>query len=165
MPDGRVWVTTQGSVAARDGTGAISFEFPSQLLALDPASGALDVLHTSTPIPGAGFTSLLGLVHVPASGRVFATDFAGALLEFSRAGELVRRIALADAGKVRIGNLVHHDGALFITGFDPGSLDGFVLKVPLVDGALPGTASAAPRHIDDPIHLRRPVGIAVLPPP
>ena len=165
MPDGRIWITTQGSVAARDGTGAVSFEFPSQLLALDPASGGVEVLHTSTPITGAGFTSLLGLVRVPDSGHVFATDFAGALLEFSGAGELLGRIALVGDDPVRIGNLVHHDSALLVTGFDAENLDGFVLKVPLVDGALPDPGSVARRYIDDPMHLRRPVGIAVIPPP
>lgn len=163
-PDGKLWLTTQGTVAARDGTGTIKYQFPSQLLELDLSSNSMRVLYTSRgdDVNGFGFSSLLGLLYLPKRKLIFSTDFAGALLQFSEAGELIDRYPLRLAATTRLGNLTYHGDFLYMPAFDDKTQDGVIYRINLNELNSKKPHSFEP-WIVDPINLRRPIGITVLP--
>ncbi|MFT7221462.1 MAG: hypothetical protein ACI8Z1_003084 [Candidatus Azotimanducaceae bacterium] len=163
-PHGKLWLTTQGTVAARDGTGTIEYLFPSQLLELDLSSNSMRVLYTSRgdAVTESGFSSLLGLLYLPKRKLIFATDFAGALLQFSDAGELIHRYPMRLGPTTRLGNLAHYGDFLYIPAFDDKTEDGVIYRINLNELNSQKSLSFKP-WIVDPINLRRPIGITVLP--
>lgn len=167
-PAGRLLVTTQGSVAARDGTGDIAYRFPSQILDYDPATGAHRVFATpgarDDTDPPSGFSSLLGLAGASDGTGILVTDFANGLLHFSFAGELLS-VTPTRIGANHAGNLALHAGQIYVPVFDAKTLDGAILRLP-EPTASPSTTPASDASpstvkpwVNDPRHLRRPVGI------
>ena len=125
-PDGKLYVTTQGSVA--DGLGGISYKFDSQVLRYDLASKSGEVFAPAPkPTPGGGgYISLLGLA-VGTDGLLYTTDFAGGIRSYDRTTKaLVKTI---DTGKMfggtiatTVGNLVFgKDGSLYAPIFNSNS--------------------------------------------
>jgi sugar lactone lactonase YvrE len=160
-PAGRLLVTTQGSVAARDGTGAIAYRFPSQILDYDPATGAHRVFATPGPRddtdPPSGFSSLLGLATASDGAGFHVTDFANGLLHYAFTGELLG-VTSTRTGSNQAGNLALHAGQIYVPVFNAKTLEGAILRLPEA-----GTETPAQIWVDDPNHLRRPVGVFVLP--
>lgn len=119
--DGALYVTTQGSVA--DGQGGISYQFDSEVLRYDVATGAGSVVATGlAPFPSGGYVSLLGVAFGP-DGLLWTSDFAGGVRSFDAAtGTLVQSIELdglfgAGTGSV-VGNFAFGgDGALYASVF------------------------------------------------
>jgi len=161
MADGRLWVTTQGSVALRDGTGEVEFRHDSRLLAIDPRDGTIAPLVVPRATGGASFVSLLGIATAADGQRVFVSDFAGSVLELTPDGRVVARYEVTGATELRLGNLTVFDHTLYVAGFEADSHDGFVLAVPLEDLEPPGHSLHFAPRIRDRAVLRRPVGIAV----
>lgn len=164
-PDGKLLVTTQGSVAARDGTGKIAYRFPSQILEYDPQSGAHRVFATPGPrddtTPPSGSSSLLGLAAAADGAGVLVTDFSNGLLHFAYSGELLS-VASTRIGANYVGNLALHAGNAYVPVFDAKTRDGAILRL-TEPATLPAAAGAPSPWVNDARHLRRPVGIFVLP--
>ena len=125
-PDGKMYVTTQGSVA--DGLGGISYKFDSQVLRYDVATKVGEVFAPAPkPTPGGGgYVSLLGLANGP-DGLLYATDFAGGIRSYDRTTKaLVKTI---DTGKLfggtiatTVGNLTFgKEGMLYAPIFNSNS--------------------------------------------
>ncbi len=160
-PDGKLYVTTQGSVA--DGLGGISYKFDSQVLRYDLATKAGEVFAPApTPTPGGGgYVSLLGLA-VGTDGLLYTTDFAGGIRSYDRTTKaLVKTI---DTGKLfggtiatTVGNLVFgKDGSLYAPIFNAdktGAVANGVAKCSVGSGSceLLGSSNTS---------LARPIGIA-----
>lgn len=119
--DGALYVTTQGSVA--DGSGGISYQFDSQVLRYDLATGTGSVLVTGlSPFPSGGYVSLLGVATGP-DGRLYTRDFAGGIRSFDAAsGALLQSIELNNLFGPGTGSVVGNfdfgaDGALYAAVF------------------------------------------------
>ncbi len=164
-PDGKLYVTTQGSVA--DGSGGISYKFDSQVLRYDLA-GKVGEVFAPAPMPtpgGGGYISLLGLATGP-DGLLYTTDFAGGIRSYDRTTKaLVKTI---DTGKLfggtiatTVGNLIFaKDGSLYVPIFNAdktGVVANGVAKCSISVGSceLLGTSNTS---------LVRPIGIATAAP-
>jgi|GEM_PF-5856978 len=150
-------VTTQGSIALQNGTGDIEFSFPSQLLLV--RNDTIIPIFTGSNEP-AGFTSLLGIAPVPDKDCFLVSDFAGSLLQFSRSGELVRKKRLGSNKYSRLGYPTYYQGLIYVAAFDDKTEDGAIFRFSWEDWEADGPLDAVP-WIDDPVRLRRPIGIAV----
>jgi len=181
-PDGRLLVTTQGSVAVPgddNGDGIVSpGEFvpdfsaglPSQILSFDIGTGAASVLvDSATPLPGSfGFVSFLGLAIGP-NGELFTTDFANGIRVYDiNTGALQNTIATdytSDPGGFSsnfIGNLAFAGNTLFVTGFDfSQNNQGAILRYDALTGLpLPSGSNRDAVFVPTNSNLQRPIGIA-----
>ncbi|NER80578.1 MAG: PEP-CTERM sorting domain-containing protein, partial [Leptolyngbya sp. SIO1D8] len=162
-PDGGLYVTTQGSVAA-NGQPDFSAGFPSQVLRYDITTGVGDVF-ISQPEPLFGFISFLGLATGPEDGNLYVSDFANGLrrYDFTTGNE----IGVFDTNYTgsfantsnRIGSLAFGpDKDLYTVGFDftlagnPGTL----LKFDVNSGERTIVAGNQPT-------LERPIGLVFRP--
>jgi sugar lactone lactonase YvrE len=182
-PDGRLFITTQGSVTDQ-ATGVVSFGAPSEVLACELATAAC-VIFAPQPEPSPeslGFVSLLGVEFTPACLKAAAhpkcelwvSDFANGIRRYSPAGALLETIATDFTGTTRSGNFI---GALsfgggqgapprvFSTGFDQGSLEGPLLRYKL--NGKPAPAPGGSLAIFSPVssRLNRAIGVLALPRP
>ncbi len=162
--DGRLYVTTQGSVANPDGS--VSFSQASQLLRYDIATGAGELLAQPTPsVPFFGFVSLLGLA-LGADGAIWTSDFANGVRVYDPdSGALLSEIDTNYTGTIPsnnfIGNLAFVDGDLAVVGFDltQGNI-GALLRFDALTGApLPGTGLSGSLLVGPDPLLNRPIGI------
>jgi sugar lactone lactonase YvrE len=107
--DGKLYVTTQGSVA--DMLGGISYKFDSQVLRYDVATGAGEVF-APAPKPsagGGGYVSMLGLVFGP-DGLLYTSDYAGGIRSYDTSTKALKQTI--DTGKVFGGTIATNVGAL-----------------------------------------------------
>ncbi len=107
--DGKLYVTTQGSVA--DMLGGISYKFDSEVLRYDVATGVGEVF---APMPkastgGGGYVSLLGLIFGP-DGLLYTSDYAGGIRSYDTATKALKQTI--DTGKVFGGTIATNVGAL-----------------------------------------------------
>jgi sugar lactone lactonase YvrE len=120
-PDGKLYVTTQGSVA--DGLGGITFSQASQILRYDIATGSGEVFADQPPPDPSsfGFVSFLGLATGP-DGRLWTTDFANGLRIYDYATGTFELFATNFTGTVPssnfIGALAFDGDDLYVVGFD-----------------------------------------------
>lgn len=107
--DGKLYVTTQGSVA--DNTGGITYLHNSEVLRYDVGTGVGEVFAPApTPTPGgAGFISLLGLAFGP-DGLLYTTDFAGGIRSYNTATKAL--VQTIDTGKLFGGTIATTVGNL-----------------------------------------------------
>lgn len=122
-PGGKLYVTTQGSVA--DNAGGISYKFDSQVLRYDVVTGAGEVFAPApTPTPnGGGYISLLGLVFGP-DGLLYTSDFGGGIRSYNTTTKAL--VQTIDTGKLfggsvatTVGNLTFGaDGSLYAPVFN-----------------------------------------------
>lgn len=158
-PGGKLYVTTQGSVA--DGTGGISYKFDSQVLRYDMASGAGEVFAPApTPTPnGGGYISLLGLVFGP-DGLLYTSDFGGGIRSYNTSTKAL--VQTIDTGKLfggavatTVGNLSFGtDGALYAPVFNGNFVVNGIAKCS-VSGV--GNCQLV---VTNNLNLIRPIGIA-----
>lgn len=173
--NGRLLVTTQGCVAARDGTGGIAYRFSSQILDYEIETGTYRVFATPGPkddtTPPSGASSLLGLALTSDGTGFLATDFSNGLLRYAFTGELLS-VTSTRIGDNQVGNLALHAGNIYVPVFDAKSLAGSILRLPKSEvEKAPETANsttAAPDAqlqpwVTDPVQLRRPIGVMILP--
>ena len=174
-PDGRLLVTTEGSVAVADpnkpGTFKASFSdgFASQVLSYDIKTGVGSVfIDQPTPSPnGFGFVSLLGLQIGP-QGDLFVSDFASDIGQYDLAtGRLKQTISTKyDTGSAAstsfIGGLtLAPSGKLYTVGFDTAAPNnGAILRYDGLTGAdLPASGNSGPIFVTTTSDLKRPIGI------
>ncbi|WP_088893098.1 PTPA-CTERM sorting domain-containing protein [Leptolyngbya ohadii] len=179
-PDGRLLVTTQGSVAVPgDLPGEFRPDFsgglPSQILSYDILTGASSVfVESATPLPDTfGFVSFLGLAIGP-NGDLFTTDFANGIRVYDiQTGALKLTISTnytSAPGSISsnfIGNLAFVGNTLFTTGFDfTQGNQGAILRYDGLTGEpLPGAGNSGAVFVSTSPNLQRPIGIAYDPAP
>ncbi|MEL6553970.1 MAG: PEP-CTERM sorting domain-containing protein [Cyanobacteria bacterium J06621_11] len=157
-PDGRLYVTTQGSVA--DAEGNLDFAFPSQVLRYDVDSGEGEVF-VPQPVPFStsfGFVSFLGLAVGPDDGDLYVSDFANGIRRYDFATG--REIDLLDTNYTEtdpssnfIGNLAFGpDRDLYTVGFNTETTIGSLLKFDSETGDRTLVANNSPQ-------LQRPIGL------
>jgi sugar lactone lactonase YvrE len=159
--NGRLYVTTQGSVA--NGSGGITYSFASQTLAYNISNGVGQVF-APEPVPtagGAGYISMLGLGFGP-GGRLYASDYAGGIRSYdATTGALLQTIdtgaLFATGGATTIGNFAFAaDGNLYAAVFNGnGASQAGVAKCVLSTGS-------CSLFIDGSGVLNRPIGFAIL---
>jgi sugar lactone lactonase YvrE len=158
-PGGKLYVTTQGSVA--DGTGSITYKFDSQVLRYDVATGAGEVFAPApTPTPnGGGYISLLGLVFGP-DGLLYTSDFGGGIRSYNTATKAL--VQTIDTGKLfggtvatTVGNMTFgSDGSLYAPVFNGNFVANGLAKC-----SVAGTGSCQLLATNN-VNLVRPIGIA-----
>lgn len=162
-PAGELLVTTQGSVAAREGTGVIEYRFSSQILAYDLSTGSSRVWAEPGPLaePRAGYSSLCGLALDGAGTGFYVTDFAHGLLHYHFDGRLLAVVATGGREEAsHTGNVAVSGGRLWVPVFEAKRLTGALLR--FEEAALPGPqVKEAAVWREGGGHLMRPVGIAV----
>ena len=164
-PDGKLYVTTQGSVA--DKLGGISYKFDSQVLRYDLTTRAGEVFAGApTPTPnGGGYVSLLGLAN-GLDGLLYTTDFAGGIRSYDRTTKALKQTL--DTGKLfggtiatTVGNLTFgSDGALYAPVFNAdrtGVVANGVAKCSL-------SAGSCQLITTNNVNLSRPIGVATATP-
>ncbi|GFE63182.1 PEP-CTERM sorting domain-containing protein [Litoreibacter roseus] len=158
--DGRLLVTTQGSVA--DASGEISFEFDSQVLAYDIETGVGEVfVQQPSPSPDSfGFVSFLGLTIGP-DDLLYTSDFANGIRVYDPfTGTLLDELDTNFTGTTPsgnfIGNLAFLEEDLFFVGFDLNNGD--------LGSLLLATDGAPDVFLTDAL-LQRPIGLTVMPQP
>ena len=171
--DGRLLVTTQGSVAIPDSakpgsfTADFSSGFASQVLSYDITTRASSVfVDQPTPSPDSfGFVSFLGLATGP-QGDLFVSDFANDIRRYDVAsGAFKQTISTNYTGVVPstsfIGNLTFDpDGKLYSVGFDQTTNQGTILRYDGFTGApLPSAGNSSAIYVPQNKALKRPIGI------
>jgi sugar lactone lactonase YvrE len=157
-PNGKLYVTTQGSVA--DGLGGISYKFNSEVLRYDVATGVGEVFaQQPAPTPnGAGYISLLGIAFGP-DGLLYVTDFGGGIRSYDAATKALKQTI--DTGKLfggttatTVGNLLFTaDGNLFAPVFNGNFVTNGIAKCSLT--ASPICTLLTTNNVN----LLRPIGI------
>ena len=158
-PGGKLYVTTQGSVA--DGNGGISYKYDSQVLRYDVVTGAGEVFAPApTPTPnGAGYISLLGLVFGP-DGLLYTSDFGGGIRSYNTTTKAL--VQTIDTGKLfggliatTVGNLTFDtDGLLYAPVFNGNFVANGVAKCSVL-----GAGSCQLLSTNN-TNLIRPIGVA-----
>lgn len=166
--DGTLYVTTQGSVA--DGTGAIQYLFPSQLLTYninDPAATPSLFAEPEVQTSPFGFVSLLGLTFGP-TGDLFVSDFANAIRRYDpTTKQLLDEFSATSFGFM--GNLAFDpSGNLYSPTFDfADSEDPNIGTVARFDGEtgkpLPAPGQTGSTFIPETKRLQRTIGVAYVP--
>ncbi len=174
--DGRLLVTTQGSVAIANPTRPGSFRadfsrgFASQILSYDLSTGQSSVfVDQPTPSPDSfGFVSFLGLATNP-QGDLFASDFANDIRRYDlSSGAIKQTISTNYTGVVPsksfIGNLTFDpDGTLYSVGFDQATNQGAILRYDGLTGApLPSAGNSSAIYVPTNKALKRPIGITYM---
>lgn len=155
----KLFVTTQGSVA--DSAGGISYQFDSQVLSYDVASGVGSVVATPSPAPGsAGYVSMLGLAFGP-DGFLYTSDYAGGIRSYdSDSGALVQTIATGNlfGGSIAttIGNITFGPGGTLYAAVFNADSSGVVANGIAQCSTLTGVCSLL---ASDSTNLLRPIGI------
>jgi sugar lactone lactonase YvrE len=172
-PDGKLLVTTQGSVAVADPNNPGSFRgsfadgFKSQVLSYDIKTGIGSVfIDQPDPSPNSfGFVSFLGLQFGP-QGDLFVSDFANDIRQYDAStGALKQTISTNYTGVVPsssfIGNLTFDpEGNLYTVGFDIASNNGAILRYDGLTGApLPASGNTSSIYVNTTSDLKRPIGI------
>lgn len=157
-PEGKLLVSTQGSVALHEGNGEIDFRFDSQILSYDLATKESSVWASPGNLDqnDAGFSSLLGFSITPDGKGVFISDFGGGILEYSLEGELLN----VYKSKGFQGYLAVFNDRILIPSFDPETLDGHIKCIDLINR---NESHKVKVLVTDKMHLRRPVGILIVP--
>lgn len=162
--DGKLYVTTQGSVA--DGSGGITYDFTSQILRYDISTGTGSVFaQQPAPTPESfGFVSFLGLAIGP-DQNIWTSDFANGLRVYDPATSNLLATYGTNFSNIIpsnnfIGNLVFSSGKLFVPGFD--FAQGNVVSLLSFDIA--GGQTGFTTLFEDNAALDRPIGIAVYQP-
>lgn len=179
-PDGRLLVTTQGSVAVPNPNQPGSFMadfsqgFESQVLSYDIQTGQSSVL-IQQPVPSPdsfGFVSFLGLAIAPPQdatgsvGDLFVSDFANGIRRYDLAtGSFKAAISTNYTGVTPsssfIGNLTFDSiGNLYTVGFDQKTTDGAILRYDRAGQPLPSAGNSSAVFVATNQALRRPIGIA-----
>jgi sugar lactone lactonase YvrE len=168
-PDGALYVTTQGSVA--NGSGGISYQFDSQVLRYNLATGVGQVF-AGQPVPtpnGGGYISMLGVSFGP-DGLIYTTDYAGGVRVYgssfnSASGALVKTIdtgalfAAFPTKATNVGNFAFGgDGALYASVFNGTGATSGIARCDIAAGAC--TLFADGTGV-----LSRSIGFAVTPVP
>ena len=171
--DGRLLVTTEGSVAIADPikpgsfTADFSGGFASQILSYDLSTGQSSVfVDQPTPSPDSeGFVSFLGLATNP-QGDLFASDFANDIRRYDlSSGAIKQTISTNYTGVVPsksfIGNLTFDpNGTLYSVGFDQTTNQGAILRYNGFTGApLPSAGNSSAIYVPTNKALKRPIGI------
>lgn len=170
--DGRLLVTTQGSVAipdAKPGSFKADFSggFASQVLSYDVATGTSSVfVEQPTPSPDSlGFVSFLGLATGP-QGDLFVSDFANDIRRYDlSSGAFKQAISTNYTGVVPstsfIGNLTFDpDGNLYSVGFNRATNQGTILRYDGLTGMpLPSAGNSSAIYVPQNKALKRPIGI------
>jgi len=169
-PDGSLYVTTQGS--ANNPAGDLTYLFnsqvlrysPEQVLGTEPTTTPTVFIDQPTPLPEAGFVSLLGLAFAPNFSSLYVSDFAGGIRQYDLAGTLLdvlsTNYSTAPASNFVGGLSFGADtNNLFAVGFDTSSNLGSVLTFPNAQG---GSATFTGSLFTD-NQLVRPIGIASVP--
>jgi sugar lactone lactonase YvrE len=133
-PDGKLYVTTQGSVA--DSEGNLDFAFPSQVLRYDIATGKGEVfISQPEPFPtGAGYVSFLGLAIGPEDGNLYVSDFANGIRRYDFAtgkelGVLDTNYTQTNPSSNLVGSLAFGpDKDLYSVGFNATTTTGSLFK-------------------------------------
>ncbi len=168
-PDGFLYVTTQGSVA--DGLGDISFDFESQVLRYDVATGASTVFVAQPePSPDSfGFVSFLGLALGP-TGDLFVSDFANDIRRYSLAGQFLGQLPTNYTGTVPSSNFIGSltfdpNNFLYTVGFDftVGELGAILRFDGLTGEPLPAVGQTSSVFVPTNPNLLRPIGITYVP--
>ncbi|MGB3237240.1 MAG: NHL repeat-containing protein [Geitlerinemataceae cyanobacterium] len=170
-PDGKLLVTTQGSVAV-NGAADFSFGLPSQILKFDLATGTSSIFADQPqPSPDSfGFVSFLGLAISP-DGKLFASDFANGIRTYDLGtGELLDFISTNYTGTSPSNNFIGSlaftpNGNLFTVGFDFTQENvGTILRYDGITGMpLPAPGKSSAIFVDANPNLVRPIGIAFQP--
>ncbi len=170
-PDGKLLVTTEGSVAVADPTKPGSFKasfsggFASQVLSYDIKTGVGSVF-IDQPTPSSnGFISLLGLQIGP-QGDLFVSDFANDIRQYDLAtGNLKQTIATSYTGSKSTnftGSLAFDpEGKLYTVGFDKAAPNnGVILRYDgLTGAALSSSGNSGAIFVSTTSDLKRPIGI------
>lgn len=166
-PDGRLYVTTQGSIAV-DGTPDFSAGLPSQVLQFDTTTKTSTVfVDQPAPSPDSfGFVSFLGLALGP-DENLFVSDFANDIRRYNLdTGELVDTLSTNYTGTVPsnnfIGNLTFSpDNILYTVGFDITNNNfGAILRYDAITGEpLPSEGNNGAVFVPTDSKLLRPIGI------
>lgn len=162
--DGKLYLTTQGSVAVN---GSATYPgLPSQVVCFDVATGEGSVFIEQPEPSSFGFVSLLGIKQDATSGNFYVSDFANNIRVYTSAGELVTTLDTNISGNQWVGNIAFGmDGYLFSVVHDyqddanPGAIlrwDTDLEEAPLVEG------TEKPIFVDYNNDLVRPIGILAL---
>lgn len=172
--DGRLLVTTQGSVAVPDPEkpGFFKADFSrglaSQVLSFDLQTRQSQVfIEQPTPSPDSlGFVSFLGLGIGP-QGDLFVSDFANDIRRYDlQTGAFKQAISTNYTGTIPsssfIGNLTFDpSGNLYTVGFDQTTNDGAILRYNGSTGApFPNSGQSSALFVAPNSNLKRPIGIA-----
>ncbi|MGV0024508.1 Vgb family protein [Phormidesmis priestleyi] len=170
-PDGRLLVTTQGSVAIPDPDkpGSFKADFPgfeSQVLSYDLKTGESKVfISQPTPSPDSfGFVSFLGLAIGP-QGDLFVSDFANDIRRYDlNTGGFKEAISTNYTGVIPsssfIGNLTFDPtGNLYTVGFDQTTNNGAILRYDSNGEPLPSVGNSSSIFVATNGNLKRPIGI------
>ena len=167
--DGKLYVTTQGSVA--DGKGEISYKFDSQVVRLDPVTGAAELFAASPrPTPkGGGYVSFLGLAMGP-DGLLYTTDYAGGIRAYDLATKALRQTI--DTGALfpgsstatTVGNLSFGKNSVLYAPVFNANASGTAVNNGIAQCSLATATAAASCSllVTDNKNLLRPIGIASL---
>lgn len=171
-PDGRLLVTTQGSIAIPDPDRPGSFKasftnLPSQVLSYDTKTGASTVfIDQPSPSPSSSFVSLLGLAIGP-QGDLFVSDFANDIRRHDLAtgalkDTLSTNYTASTPSRNFTGNLAFAPGGnLYAVGFEQNTLDGAILRFNGFTGQpLPAAGNTGALFVLENQNLKRPIGIA-----
>lgn len=171
-PDGRLLVTTQGSVAVPDSDAPGSFKadfsklFESQVLSYDIKTRESTVfIEQPTPSPdGFGFVSLLGLT-IGSQGDLFVSDFANDIRRYDlNTGDLKQTISTNYTGLSPSGNFVGNltfdpNNNLYTVGFDIATNQGAILRYGSNGDPLPSVNNSSAIFVATNNNLKRPIGI------
>lgn len=158
--DGRLYVTTQGSVAIN---GSATYPgFPSQVIVFDVMTGMGDIFIPQPEPSSFGFVSLLGIKQDGATGDFYISDFANNIRVYDSGGLLLRVLDTDISGKQWVGNLdFGADGYLFAVVFDfeDETAPGAILRWDEQLQAAPLGENQASVFVDFNSNLVRPIGI------
>lgn len=158
--DGRLYVTTQGSVAIN---GSATYPgYPSQVIVFDVTTGMGDVFIPQPEPSSFGFVSLLGIKQDLATGDFYVSDFANNIRVYDSDGALLRVLDTDISGKQWVGNLdFGADGYLFAVVFDfeDDAAPGAILRWDEQLQPAPLGENQASIFVDFHPELVRPIGI------
>jgi len=156
-PDGRLYVTTQGSTVI---SGSLEYQFSSEVIVFDLSGSAEpQVFITDVEAVPNGFVSLLGIIFE--DNYLFVSDFGGGVRKYSTDGTLMTtyQTAIPDETGTFVGNLAFApDGYLYVVSFVPNDDDGNQGAIQTLDS----DAQALEIFIPKNTNLVRPVGILIL---
>ncbi|KAM3109181.1 Vgb family protein [Phormidesmis sp. 146-33] len=165
--DGRLLVTTQGSVAIPDPDKPGSFKasfpgFESQVLSYDIKTGESKVfISQPTPSPDVGFVSFLGLAIGP-QGDLFVSDFASDIRRYDlQTGTFKEMISTKyQTASSSFGNLTFDpSGNLYTVGFDNKTNNGAILRYDSNGKPFPSAGNSSAVFVATNGDLKRPIGI------
>lgn len=172
-PDGRLYITTQGSVAVN---GSPTFPgLPSQVLAYDISTGESSVFidQPDASTEGFGFVSLLGIKFGPDCDNglcdVWVSDFANDIRRYDLDGNLLQTISTNYTGTLPSNNFVGNlsfgkNNRLFSVGFTLiEGAPGAIMRWDSEGNPLPKRENEGAIFVPETTNLKRAIGILALP--